>query len=535
MSDQTRQQSQEETPGSAPGVGPQSDQVVAEAEHSTSNQDSALELTAEVSVVESHPDHATRVEHHHHHHHHHHCCEHRSRAGPHSPATAATATRDEEASSEEVRGSRADRRQPAVDRLDSGIRQARARLSGIQDRIGYFVPRRAARDTVTDFAAASQEYNRELRRRRHSPPPPPTERIRQRFRDASSESAEGRNTNRRTHPPWSPRPSLRRASPPFRISIRSPSPRRRPPAATPERGTTAVGHPLGATARGRRALEANERQHLLARNRWTSSGSRRHPREGGDHSPTPGSGRRTATNPDRTRRGRQRARTSPPWEPVEVLSPFRAPVRTPSPRRWEPIAVGSPIAPAAYEHARSTFLDDIIITRNTPTSTPVPAETRNRGESTATSTLSLPGLITSNESLVGATAAPAAPEQACCPAADEPTPDQPSTESENNNPRRHWLSAGINTARRELRVLLLRALLQIVESSPTNNTDVIWEQFRARLIRTGQFRDGLNAEFDIGAAWMFAFQEPARAQIRSLALGGERVIRNMMEGAEQDA
>ena len=118
-------------------------------------------------------------------------------------------------------------------------------------------------------------------------------------------------------------------------------------------------------------------------------------------------------------------------------------------------------------------------------------------------------------------------------------PGEPSTEANNNiplrsNTRRHWLSSGINTARRELRVLLLRALLQVFEDSPTNNADVIWEEFRARLIRTGQFRDGTGSDFDIGAAWMFAFQEPPRAHIRSLAMGGERVIRNMMEGAEQD-
>ena len=127
------------------------------------------------------------------------------------------------------------------------------------------------------------------------------------------------------------------------------------------------------------------------------------------------------------------------------------------------------------------------------------------------------------------------------PTQEAPPPCQRPTEAENDNTpqgstnRRHWLANGINTARRELRVLLLRALLQVVEDSPTNNADAIWQQFRARLLRTGQFRVGASGgDFDIGAAWMFAFQEPPRAHIRSLAAGGERVIRNMMEGAEQD-
>ena len=147
-------------------------------------------------------------------------------------------------------------------------------------------------------------------------------------------------------------------------------------------------------------------------------------------------------------------------------------------------------------------------------------------------------MITSHESLGEATAAPATPGPSP-PTQEAPGPGETSTEAENNiplrgNTRRHWLSSGINTARRELRVLLLRALLQVIEDSPTNNADIIWEDFRARLIRTGQFRNGTSADFDIGAAWMFAFQEPPRAHIRSLAAGGERVVRNMMEDAERD-
>ena len=334
-----------------------------------------------------------------------------------------------------------------------------------------------------------------------------------------------------------------------------------PSAASPEREST-VAHQRAATAAPatlprpdltrpfgeatspglQRRLEERFRRYYEVRRHWSPTNSRRRPAEGGDRSPTPGQGRQPTTSPEDNRRGRQRSRTSP-----SPSSPQEAPRTPPRLQRRVPSTVDTPPPPhrrlpfGQRFSALNVFLDDVLIASDQPTglpnastSTPIPAETGTQGgRATSASSTSLPGLITSQESLVGATAA--------SPTREVPPPCQQSAEpGTNNTPQantspRHQLATGINAARRELRVLLLRSLLQVVEDSPTNNADVIWERFRALLLRTGQFRQGeAGGDFDIGAAWMFIFQEPPRAHIRSLAAGGERVIRNMMEGAERD-
>ena len=108
------------------------------------------------------------------------------------------------------------------------------------------------------------------------------------------------------------------------------------------------------------------------------------------------------------------------------------------------------------------------------------------------------------------------------------------TPTNNNQDVQVWLTHGVRRSREVVRRLFLRVLWEVVNGqlNVTGRTDedAAWGTFTASLIRPGQFR---NAN-DVSSAWYFAFQEPPRAQFRSFVIGGIRVIRNMITGAERD-
>ena len=132
------------------------------------------------------------------------------------------------------------------------------------------------------------------------------------------------------------------------------------------------------------------------------------------------------------------------------------------------------------------------------------------------------------EAAASASVAPAVPSQHDA-ANDDDTPT-------NNDQAQgqDWLTHGVSRSREVVRRLFLRVLWEVVNGqlNVTGRTDedAAWGTFTARLIRSGQFRN----TNDISSAWYFAFQEPPRAQFRSFVIGGIRVIRNMITGAERD-
>ena len=118
------------------------------------------------------------------------------------------------------------------------------------------------------------------------------------------------------------------------------------------------------------------------------------------------------------------------------------------------------------------------------------------------------------------------------PSQDAPNDDDTPTNSDQDV--QVWLTHGVSRSREVVRRLFLRVLWQVVNGqlniTGRTDEDAAWGTFTALLIRSGQFRN----TNDVSSTWYFAFQEPPRAQFRSFVIGGIRVIRNMITGADRD-
>ena len=244
-------------------------------------------------------------------------------------------------------------------------------------------------------------------------------------------------------------------------------------------------------------------------------------------------------SPARTSSGERRRREnresparaeSVDWSERNDRALFRAWRDSPEARRSPPRHL-SPPAPSTRSAPLRVLPQGLSRAPITVTSTPPPLSP-GRGVPSAATLDSPPTLganprapVPQQEATASVSFAPVVPSQ------DAANDDNALTN--NNQDVQVWLTHGVRRSREVVRRLFLRVLWQVVNGqlNVTGRTDedAAWGTFTALLIRSGQFR---NAN-DVSSAWYFAFQEPPRAQFRSFVIGGIRVIRNMIDGAER--
>ena len=181
------------------------------------------------------------------------------------------------------------------------------------------------------------------------------------------------------------------------------------------------------------------------------------------------------------------------WEPIEVLSPVRSPVRVPILiRSTSPIpSAGNAQLPAGSP------------TGNPPRGNLASPQASNRGPRAGPATPPTRGSPSGDQvdivsALVGSPE-PAGAEAASSPAREQP--QQPTNRVWCGN-LGNWLQAGFAGSRNRLQQQFLFVILRIRERSPGLLPEDAFNEFVRDLIAVGAFQDRLQ----IGGAWRFAFQ-----------------------------